>query len=87
MKKNTQLQSKYVQNAAYLRVKNIQLGYTFPMDWLRKISCQKLRLFVNVENLATWTGLIKTMDPEFATTDGRVYPLQRTWSCGVNVTF
>lgn len=87
VKKNTQLQSKYVQNAAYLRVKNIQLGYTFPMDWLRKISCQKLRLFVNVENLATWTGLIKTMDPEFATTDGRVYPLQRTWSCGVNVTF
>jgi hypothetical protein len=47
-----------------------------------------------VENLATATKMIKTMDPEFSDTqgyalgpDGKVYPLQRTWSCGLNVTF
>ncbi|MDR1456044.1 MAG: TonB-dependent receptor [Tannerella sp.] len=94
MNKNKQSQSRYLMNAAYLRIKNLQLGYSLPASLLDKLNCQKLRLFVNVENLATATRMIKTMDPEFSNTtgfylgaDGKVYPLQRTWACGLNITF
>lgn len=87
MQKNSQPQTRYVQNASYLRIKNIQLGYTMPARVLKSIDSQRLRFFINVENLTTFTKLLKTMDPEFSTTDGRVYPLQRVWSCGMNITF
>ncbi|MCF3110641.1 TonB-dependent receptor [Niabella sp. CC-SYL272] len=86
-RKNSQPQTRYVQNAAYLRIKNIQLGYALQPHFLKRIDCDRLRFFANVENLATFTRLIKTMDPEFSATDGRVYPFQRVWSCGVNITF
>ncbi len=86
-RKNSQPQTRYLQNAAYLRIKNIQLGYNIPQSIIEKVNCQRLRLFVNVENLATFTKLIKTMDPEFSNSDGRLYPLQRVWACGLNVTF
>jgi TonB-linked SusC/RagA family outer membrane protein len=92
--KNRQVSTRYLPNAAYMRVKNMQLGYSLPSSALKYINCQKLRLFVNVENLATITNLITTMDPEIigingynGAGDGKVYPLQRTWSCGLNVTF
>ena len=87
MRKNSQPQTRYVQSAAYLRIKNVQLGYSLPENILRAIDCQRLRFFVNIENLTTFTKLLKTMDPEFSTTDGRVYPLQRVWAFGVNMTF
>lgn len=94
MNKNKQTQTRYLLDASYLRIKNIQLGYTLPNQLLAKIKSQKIRLFVNVENLATVTKFIKTMDPEFSNTqgfalgpDGKVYPLQRIWACGLNVTF
>ncbi|MDD4591534.1 MAG: TonB-dependent receptor, partial [Parabacteroides sp.] len=86
-RKNTQTQTKYMQSGTYLRIKNIQLGYSLPLSLIQKINCQKLRVFMNIENLATFTSLIKTMDPEFGTTDGRIYPLQRVWACGLNITF
>ncbi|MDR1225264.1 MAG: TonB-dependent receptor [Tannerella sp.] len=94
MRKNEQIQTRYLQNAAYLRVKNMQLGYTLPESLIRKIDCRKIRLFVNIENLATLTKMAKTIDPEFSNVsgysgsgDGKVYPLQRTWACGLNITF
>jgi hypothetical protein len=94
MNKNKQTQSRYLLSSAYLRIKNLQLGYSLPASLLGKFNCQKLRMFINVENLATATKMIKTMDPEFSNTlgfahgpDGKVYPLQRTWACGLNVTF
>jgi TonB-linked SusC/RagA family outer membrane protein len=90
MSKNTQAQTRYLQNAAYLRIKNIQLGYSLPASLIHKIDFQKVRIFVNVENPATFTKLVKTIDPEFSANDvytGKIYPLQRTWACGVNITF
>ena len=86
-RKNTEEQTRYLQNAAYMRIKNMQLGYSIPAAWLHKVNFAKLRLFVNVENMATFTKMIKTLDPEFSTSDGKLYPLQRVWACGVNVTF
>jgi TonB-linked SusC/RagA family outer membrane protein len=87
--KNTQVQTRYLQNAAYMRVKNVQLGYSLPASLLKHIRFRKARIFVNVENLHTFTSLIKTFDPELSTagSDGKLYPLQRTWSCGLNITF
>ncbi len=85
--KNMQEQTRYLQNAAYMRIKNLQIGYTLPAELMQKIYFQKLRIFVNVENLATITKMIETMDPEFTTSDGKIYPLQRVWAFGLNVTF
>jgi hypothetical protein len=87
--KNTQTQTRYLQNAAYMRIKNVQLGYNLPASLLKRIRFQKVRIFVDVENLATFTSMIKTVDPElsYASGTGKIYPLQRTWSCGLNITF
>lgn len=85
--KNTQVQTKYIQNAAYMRIKNMQLGYAFPKSLISKIDFEKLRVYVSVENLATFTSMVDTIDPEFSASDGKLYPLQRTWSLGLNVTF
>jgi TonB-linked SusC/RagA family outer membrane protein len=85
--KNKQAQSRYLQNAAYLRFKNVQLGYTIPKAFTDKIKFQKARLFVNVENLATFTKLINIVDPEIVNGNAKVYPLQRTWAFGINLTF
>ena len=86
--KNTATQTRYLQNAAYMRIKNMQIGYSLPKVWIDKIKFEQVRLFVNVENLATITKLISTIDPELSSNSrGYGYPLQRTWSCGVNVKF
>lgn len=85
--KNTQTQTRYLQNAAYMRIKNLQLGYSFPKALINKINFERLRVYASVDNLATFTSLIDNIDPEFSATDGKLYPLQRTWSLGMNITF
>ncbi|WP_158559100.1 SusC/RagA family TonB-linked outer membrane protein [Deminuibacter soli] len=85
--KNQQVTDRYLQNAAYLRIKNVQLGYTLPIRLSSAAYIKRARIFAGVENLATFTRLIKTMDPELSISDGKIYPLQRSFSCGVNVTF
>jgi hypothetical protein len=85
--KNQQTQTKYLQDASYLRIKNLQVGYSLPQRLLSRVGISKLRLYVSGENLATFTKMTEVMDPEFAVSDGKVYPLQRTWSVGLNLTF
>lgn len=85
--KNTQTQTRYLQNAAYLRIKNLQLGYSLPSSAMRAIRLQRIRVYVSAENLATFTKLVKTLDPELSIGSGKIYPLQRTFSAGLNVTF
>jgi hypothetical protein len=85
--KNTQTQTRYLQNAAYLRIKNLQLGYSLPASVMKAIKLQRIRLYVSAENLATFTKLAKTLDPELSIGSGKIYPLQRTFSAGLNVTF
>ena len=87
--KNQQMQSGYVQNAAYMRIKNLQIGYTLPSSLTEQIGVSKLRLFFSGENLVTFTKMTTLFDPE--TIDGNslgnVYPLSKIYSFGVNVTF
>jgi TonB-linked SusC/RagA family outer membrane protein len=87
MWKNRSPQTRYLQNAAYMRIKNLQIGYTLPVQIVGKINCQRARLFVSGENIATFTKMFKICDPEFAGTQGMIYPLFRTWAFGLNVTF
>ncbi|MET6996083.1 TonB-dependent receptor [Chitinophaga defluvii] len=82
--KNTQVQTRYLQNAAYMRIKNMQLGYTLPKTILQRLDFEKLRVYVSIDNLATFTKQIRTMDPELSIGNGRLYPLQRTFSFGIN---
>lgn len=84
--KNMQTQTGYLQNAAYIRLKNLQIGYSIPRKLLNKINIERLRVFVSVDNLATISSMPEAIDPEFSATDGKVYPLQRTWSVGLNLT-
>jgi hypothetical protein len=87
--KNQQVQTAYLQNAAYLRLKNIQLGYTLPAGLTKRLGGQKFRVYASGENLVTWTKLAKMFDPE--TVDGgsnqSVYPLMKVISVGLSVTF
>ncbi|WP_158712657.1 TonB-dependent receptor [Parabacteroides pacaensis] len=88
--KNQQPQTRYLQNAAYLRLKNFSLGYTLPETILTKIRLHKIRLFISGENLFTITSLQKNFDPELLNGSwgaGKIYPLSRTLSFGLNIDF
>ncbi len=87
--KNRQVQSRYIQNAAYLRLKNVQLGYTIPNMMSKRIGISKLRVFASGENLVTWTKLAKMFDPEMLDYNwvGNPYPLQKVISFGLSATF
>ena len=86
---NTRMSDKYLQNAAYLRIKNITLGYTLPRNWVKKALIEQARVYVSVENLATISDLPKGYDPEGNTNNSIVwdYPYYRTISVGANITF
>ncbi|WP_436833956.1 SusC/RagA family TonB-linked outer membrane protein [Parapedobacter sp. DT-150] len=77
----------WLQNASYLRLKNLQLGYTFPSAIVQKIALKDLKLFVNAQNLLTFTKM-KNWDPEKNLTQDNIftYPQVRTFSAGINVT-
>ena len=87
--KNNQVQTRYLQNAAYIRLKNIQLGYTLPSSLTNKFGVSKLRLFVSGENLWTGTSLSSIFDPETISggdgSNGNAYPLSKTISFGLSV--
>ncbi len=83
---NYRFSSFWKQNASYLRVKTIQLGYTLPGT--KKMGIEKIRLYANGENLFTFTDF-DGFDPERSQTEDEIteYPLQKTISAGVQVTF
>lgn len=88
--RNRESQSGYLQNAAYCRLKNVTLGYTLPSALTQKFYVNNLRLFVSAENLFTITSLSDTFDPEtvgIGNYDGCTYPLSKTVSFGLSVTF
>lgn len=88
--KNTKVQTRYLQNAAYIRLKNLQLGYTLPKQATNKIGLERVRLFVSSENLWTGTKLADMFDPETISggndANGNSYPLQKTISFGLSLT-
>ena len=89
--KNQQTQTRFLQNAAYLRLKNLQIGYTLPYQFVSKLTLSKVRIYVSGENLLTFTKLTKTFDPETiglsGWNDGKTYPLSKVYSIGLSVGF
>ena len=81
---------RYLQNIGYLRLKNLTFGYTLPDKLTKKVSIQKLRFYFTGENLFYWApGLHgKYVDPELAQTGGtgRVYPWQKNFIFGIDIT-
>lgn len=80
-------QTRYLQNAAYIRLKNLTVGYTIPLEWLSKYGIQRLRIFYSGDNLFCASGLYEyyNVDPE--NLGGHKYPFQKYNSFGINVTF
>lgn len=73
----------WIQDKSYLRVKNIQLGYTIPKNLSQKILIDNLRFYISVDNALTFTNY-KGLDPEV---EGTKYPTLRLTTFGVNLTF
>ena len=86
--KNVQTQTRYLQNAAYIRLKNLQVGYTIPQIITSRLGISNLRVFFSGENLLTGTKLAKQFDPETVYSyNGNGYPLSKTYSFGLSLTF
>lgn len=75
------------QDAKYLRLKNVQVGYSFPKKWLEKVHISKLRIYYSGQNLLTFTNFLKGWDPEAPSGRGDFYPQTKTHSFGLNLTF
>ncbi|QRR01027.1 TonB-dependent receptor [Dyadobacter sandarakinus] len=82
---------RYIQNIGYLRLKNVVIGYTIPPAITKKVRIPNARVYVSGENLLTYTPLrSKYIDPEQFdgdATNGRTYPLSKTFSAGLSINF
>lgn len=83
-------QTKYLLNLAYLRLKNVTLGYSFSPELLKRIRLQKLRVYVSGQNIADIISHVGIpLDPEITTGEsdyiGRTFPFQRSYSFGLQV--
>lgn len=87
--KNQVEQTRYLQNAAYVRLKNVQLGYTWVPAGKLSQGVSKVRFFLSGENLWQGSSVAKMFDPETIDggSNGTVYPLTKVWSAGLSVTF
>jgi hypothetical protein len=82
-------QTKYLLNGAYLRIKNVSLGYTLPAKFTNRFKVSRLRVFVTGENLYEFSAIKKYIDPE-AVNQGSsawAYPYQRRYAVGLNLDF
>ncbi|WP_161596801.1 TonB-dependent receptor [Chitinophaga vietnamensis] len=79
-------QTKYLLNAAYLRVKNVTIGYTLPQSFTKRYRIARLRVFVSGENIFEFSAIKKYLDPESITDGyGWEYPYQRKYAVGLNL--
>lgn len=82
---NFKTADRWVQNGAYIRLKNVTLGYTLPI--LKKY-IERLRIYVTGEDIWEHSNMLSVFDPEIGNQSNRyIYPFFRTWTVGLNVTF
>jgi hypothetical protein len=77
--------TRYLQDASYLRCKNLTMGYTLPKRLLQKAGLKQVRFYASAENLFEFSHLEVKLDPEGL--NGDIYPFQRTYSFGLNLGF
>lgn len=83
---NNYLSTFWLQDLSYLRLKNVQLGYTFRNNIIKKVGFGKIRAYVSADNLVTFTGF-KGLDPEKNTYANDSYPITKTFVFGLNFDF
>jgi TonB-linked SusC/RagA family outer membrane protein len=92
---NNRMSDRWIEDATYLRISNISLGYNFPSNWIRKIRLQSAKLYVNIQNVYTFTNY-SGYDPEIGAynqsallqnIDRGRYPTPRTYTIGMNLCF
>lgn len=83
---NGQTSSFWVKDGTYLRLKNLELGYTLPESIMKILTIERMRLFVSGQNLITFSQL-KFLDPELSNGRGWYYFQQKVFAFGINVTF
>ena len=84
---NYLLATQWIRSAAYFRIKNINLGYTLPQSVLSKTKISNFRIYFSCANLLTLSNAWKGFDPEINSANAEFYPLMRTFTGGINVTF
>lgn len=90
--KNKQIQTRYTQNASYLRLKNLSVGYTLPAHITQVTPLSNVKIYLSGENLLTITGLTKLIDPEalsqgYGGGTGKIHFPRKVYSVGLNVSF
>jgi TonB-linked SusC/RagA family outer membrane protein len=85
---NVATSSKWVQNAAYIRLKNLQVGYTLPQKWTTRVKIQKARIFFSGQDIWEHSKMwYKYFDAESPNNAAYNYPFFRSYAAGVNITF
>jgi hypothetical protein len=86
--KNARVSNRFIEDGSYLKIKNITLGYSLPKEILQKVKISSARIYASCQNLVTFTRYTG-FDPEVPSSgiDFNVYPVTRTLSAGINVTF
>lgn len=79
--------SLWVQNASYLRMKDLQIGYNVPRHILNNLGISRLRVYYSGQNLLTFTGMLSGFDPEAPSGRGNGFPQTLVNSFGLNLTF
>ena len=79
----------WLEDASYLRLKNVEIGYTWRNPFFKRIGISSLRLYANGSNLLTWADLLPGKDPESPMMDNNnePYPVTRTYNLGVSINF
>lgn len=83
---NQQTSTYWLRDCSFIRLKNAEIGYTFPKKWFAKAGITNVRLYLTGNNLLTFSGF-KLWDPEIETSNGTRYPQMRTGAIGLNVNF
>ncbi len=97
------VQTRYLQNIAYIRLKNLQLGYNLPQNLISKVGAENLKIYFSGENIWSWSPLYKIvgkghLDVENtgprdqllrsgSGADGFNYPIMKSYSLGLSVAF
>jgi hypothetical protein len=92
---NDRISDRYIEDGSYLRIKNITLGYTFNKETLKRLRIENLRVYCNIQNLATFTkytgydpeiGVSTAQSNVYGLDNGR-YPSPTTYSLGLSISF
>ena len=82
---NEQVSSYWKKSAAYLRLKNLQIGYTFPKSFISKCFLENARIYCSAQNLLTFDKFYKSFDPEAPIGTGSFYPMVKVFTFGIDL--